>query len=290
MNPNPGTMPPLHPILFEEAVRRALLEDLGRRGDITTDAIVAAGATATARMVVKTGGRIAGIGVAGGVFHVLDPGLRFEALCGDGADVPAGATIAVVRGSARSILSGERTALNFLAHMSGIATATRQYVEAVSGTKAKILDTRKTVPGLRILDKYAVRIGGGTNHRFGLGNCILIKENHIEAAGGIGEAVSRARQAASHTLKIEVEVKNFQELDEALAAGADIIMLDNMSVPEMREAVRKVNGKVPLEASGNVTLATVRQIAETGVDFISSGALTHSVKAADLSLLVSSPG
>jgi len=204
--------------------------------------------------------------------------------------VQRGQVVAELSGPLAGILMAERVALNFFQRMCGIATATRQYVEAVSGTKAKILDTRKTVPGLRILDKYAVRIGGGTNHRFGLGNCILIKENHIEAAGGIGEAVSRARQAASHTLKIEVEVKNFQELDEALAAGADIIMLDNMSVPEMREAVRKVNGKVPLEASGNVTLATVRQIAETGVDFISSGALTHSVKAADLSLLVSSPG
>jgi len=275
--------------MMEPLIRAALAEDIGS-GDVTTASVLTGQEKGHARVVAKSDLVLAGGDIFGAVFLLVDDRIQRTSWLPDGMQVQRGQVVAELSGPLAGILMAERVALNFFQRMCGIATATRQYVEAVSGTKAKILDTRKTVPGLRILDKYAVRIGGGTNHRFGLGNCILIKENHIEAAGGIGEAVSRARQAASHTLKIEVEVKNFQELDEALAAGADIIMLDNMSVPEMREAVRKVNGKVPLEASGNVTLATVRQIAETGVDFISSGALTHSVKAADLSLLVSSPG
>ncbi|OPY11415.1 MAG: putative nicotinate-nucleotide pyrophosphorylase (carboxylating) [Syntrophus sp. PtaU1.Bin005] len=275
--------------MMETLIRAALAEDIGS-GDVTTASVLTGQEKGHARVVAKSDLVVAGGDIFGEVFLLVDDRIQRTSCLPDGMQVQRGQVVAEISGPLAGILMAERVALNFFQRMCGIATATRQYVEAVSGTKAKILDTRKTVPGLRILDKYAVRIGGGTNHRFGLGNCILIKENHIEAAGGIGEAVSRTRQAASHTLKIEVEVKNFQELDEALAAGADIIMLDNMSVADMRKAVRKVNGRVPLEASGNVTLATVRQIAETGVDFISSGALTHSVKAADLSLLVSSQG
>ncbi len=322
MNPNPGTMPPLHPILFEEAVRRALLEDLGRRGDITTDAIVAAGATATARMVVKTGGRIAGIGVAGGVFHVLDPGLRFEALCGDGADVPAGATIAVVRGSARSILSGERTALNFLAHMSGIATATREIVGFFSlpaswlrskntprkgeiprawqsaclhrisfvrepftePYKARVVCTRKTTPGLRTLEKYAVRAGGGFNHRFGLDDAVLIKDNHIVVAGGVAEAINRVRQTTGHMVKVEVEVDSLEQLETALTGDIDAVLLDNMTVEMLCEAVRLVDGRVRTEASGGITPQSAGAVAASGVDLLSMGWLTHSVPALDVSL------
>ncbi len=275
--------------MVESLIRSALAEDIGS-GDVTTASVLTGQEKGQARVVAKSDLVVAGGDLFGEVFLLVDDRIQMKFCLPDGESVQRGQVVAEISGPLAGILIAERVALNFFQRMCGIATATRQYVQAVAGTKAKILDTRKTVPGLRILDKYAVRIGGGTNHRFGLSNCVLIKENHIEAAGGIGEAISRARQAVSHTLKIEVEVKNFQELDEALAARADIIMLDNMSVPDMREAVLKVNGKVPLEASGNVTLATVRQIAETGVDYISSGALTHSVKAADLSLLVSFSG
>ncbi|SEM56056.1 nicotinate-nucleotide pyrophosphorylase [carboxylating] [Syntrophus gentianae] len=280
---------PIPKFMLESLIRSALAEDIGS-GDVTTASVLTGQEKGQARVVAKSDLVVAGGGLFGEVFLLVDDQIQMKSCLPDGESVQRGQVVAEISGPLAGILIAERVALNFFQRMCGIATATRQYVQAVAGTKAKILDTRKTVPGLRILDKYAVRIGGGTNHRFGLSNCVLIKENHIEAAGGIGEAISRARQAASHTLKIEVEVKNFQELDEALAARADIIMLDNMSIPDMREAVLKVNGTVPLEASGNVTLTTVRQIAETGVDYISSGALTHSVKAADLSLLVSSSG
>jgi len=271
--------------MLDALIRNALAEDIGS-GDVTTAAILSGQENGYARVVAKSDLVIAGMDIFSQVFLFVDDRIKVVPCRQDADQVQPKQVVAELSGSLAGILIAERVALNFFQRMCGIATATRQYVEAVAGTKAKILDTRKTVPGLRILDKYAVRIGGGTNHRFGLSNAVLIKDNHIEAAGGIGEAVARARQGASHTLKIEVEVKNFRELNEALQAGVDIIMLDNMSIPEMREAVLHVNGKVPLEASGNVTLATVRQIAETGVDFISIGALTHSVKAADLSLLV----
>ena len=271
--------------MLDALIRNALAEDIGS-GDVTTAAILSGQENGYARVVAKSDLVIAGMDIFGQVFLFVDDRIKVVPCRQDADQVQPKQVVAELSGSLAGILIAERVALNFFQRMCGIATATRQYVEAVAGTKAKILDTRKTVPGLRILDKYAVRIGGGTNHRFGLSNAVLIKDNHIEAAGGIGEAVTRTRQGASHTLKIEVEVKNFRELNEALQAGVDIIMLDNMSIPEMREAVLHVNGKVPLEASGNVTLATVRQIAETGVDFISIGALTHSVKAADLSLLV----
>ncbi|OPY90317.1 MAG: putative nicotinate-nucleotide pyrophosphorylase (carboxylating) [Syntrophus sp. PtaU1.Bin208] len=282
-------MLPVPKYMLENLIRSALAEDIGS-GDVTTASVLTGQEQGQARVVAKSDLVLAGGDLFGEVFLLVDDRIRMTSCLPDGESVQRGQVVAEISGPLAGILIAERVALNFFQRMCGIATATRQYVQAVAGTKAKILDTRKTVPGLRILDKYAVRIGGGTNHRFGLSNCVLIKENHIEAAGGIGEAISRARQAASHTLKIEVEVRNFRELDEALAARADIVMLDNMSIPDMREAVLKVNGKVPLEASGNVTLDTVRQIAETGVDYISSGALTHSVKAADLSLLVGSSG
>lgn len=280
---------PIPKTMLDVLIRSALAEDIGS-GDVTTNAVMSGQETGHARVVAKSELVVAGMNVFREVFLCVDERIEMVPCCQDGQQVPRGQVVAEISGSLSGILMAERVALNFFQRMCGIATATRQYVEAVAGTKVKILDTRKTVPGLRILDKYAVRVGGGTNHRFGLSNAVLIKENHIEAAGGIGEAVARTRQRASHTLKIEVEVKNLSELDEALQAGVDIIMLDNMGLTEMREAVLKVNGKVPLEASGNVTLATVRQIAETGVDFISVGALTHSVKAADLSLLVSHQG
>jgi nicotinate-nucleotide pyrophosphorylase (carboxylating) len=276
---------PIPKHMLDALILSALAEDVGS-GDVTTAAVLSGEENGYARVVAKSELVVAGIDIFRQVFFAVDDRIAIAVCQQDSQQVRKGQVVAEITGSLAGILIAERVALNFFQRMCGIATATRQYVEAVAGTKAKILDTRKTAPGLRILDKYAVRIGGGANHRFGLSNAVLIKDNHIEAAGGIGTAVARVRQRASHTLKIEVEVKNFQELNEAIQAGVDIIMLDNMSVPDMREAVLHVNGRIPLEASGNVTLATVRQIAETGVDFISVGALTHSVKAADLSLLV----
>jgi nicotinate-nucleotide pyrophosphorylase len=276
---------PLPKHMLDALILSALEEDVGS-GDVTTAAVLSGEENGYARVVAKSELVVAGIDIFRQVFFAVDDRIAIAVCQQDSQQVRKGQVVAEITGSLAGILIAERVALNFFQRMCGIATATRQYVEAVAGTKAKILDTRKTAPRLRILDKYAVRIGGGANHRFGLSNAVLIKDNHIEAAGGIGTAVARVRQRASHTLKIEVEVKNFQELNEAIQAGVDIIMLDNMSVPDMREAVLHVNGRIPLEASGNVNLATVRQIAETGVDFISVGALTHSVKAADLSLLV----
>lgn len=280
---------PVPEFFLEALIRTALAEDIGS-GDATTAAVLSGEERGSARVVAKSELVVAGIDLFRRSFLAVDGRIQVAPLCEDGQKVQRGVVVAELAGPLAGILIAERVALNFFQRMCGIATATRQYVEAVTGTGAKILDTRKTAPGLRLLDKYAVRVGGGVNHRFGLSNAVLIKDNHIEAAGGIPEAVARARRNASHTLKIEVEVKNFQELNEALEANVDIIMLDNMAVEEMREAVQHVKGRVPLEASGNVTLANVRQVAETGVNFISVGALTHSVKAADLSLLVENRG
>ncbi|MBM4272820.1 MAG: carboxylating nicotinate-nucleotide diphosphorylase, partial [Deltaproteobacteria bacterium] len=238
------------------------------------------------RAVAKSEIIVAGMDVFKEVFLFVDKRMQFSGCSEDGRLVMRGTSLAEVSGNLGKILTAERVALNFLQRMCGIATFTRQYVEAVRGTGAKILDTRKTVPGLRFLDKYAVTVGGGHNHRFGLYDGVLIKDNHIAAAGGISRALERVRRRISHTLKVEVEAKNLKEVREALRSGADVIMLDNMSVEDMRKAVSLVNGRVPLEASGNVTLANVRQIAETGVDFISIGMLTHSVPAADISLKV----
>ncbi len=268
-----------------EAIRNALNEDIGD-GDITTDSTIPQEALIEARVVSKASGVVSGLDVAAEVFFLIDGRVSLEPLVRDGDEVVCGTLLAVVRGPGRAILSGERVALNFLQRMSGIATATRRYAEALRGTKAVILDTRKTAPGLRFFDKRAVSDGGGRNHRFGLFDGVLIKDNHIAAGGGITKAVAEVRRHDRRKRPIEVEVKNLRELKEVLPLGVDRVLLDNMTAEEMREAVRVAAGRVPLEASGNVSLETVRAIAETGVDFISCGRLTHSVEALDISILV----
>lgn len=272
--------------VLEPLIREALAEDIGP-GDLTTSSILTGEEKGTGCALAKSDLVVAGIDVFIASFRFLDPQAELRESLADGTVAGTGQAIAIVGGSLSALLMAERTALNFLQRMSGISTMTRQFVDAVAGTGAKILDTRKTVPGLRVLDKYAVRAGGGTNHRFALYDGVLVKENHIAAAGGIGNAVQRVRLRVPHTVRLEVEVRNLAELEEALDAGADMVMLDNMDVEAMREAVRRVGGRIPLEASGNVSLANVRSIAETGVDFISVGSLTHSVRAADISLLIS---
>jgi len=263
----------------------ALREDVGA-GDVTCNAVLSGKEKGSAGAIAKSELVVAGGDVFRETFRQVDPNLAFTILAAEGQEVWPGTLLAEISGSLKSILMAERTALNLLQRMCGIATATRAFVRAVAGTEARILDTRKTAPGLRFLDKYAVRIGGGHNHRFALYDGVLIKDNHIAAAGGVMEAVRRARRGVAHTLKIEVEVRNLAELEEALAAGADVIMLDNMGAGDMKTAVAVAAGRVPLEASGNVTLDNVRAIAATGVNFISVGALTHSVRAADISLLI----
>lgn len=266
-------------------IRRALEEDI-RSGDVTTAYALTGDETGKATALAKEDLVVAGMEVFRDVFRLRDPGLSFRTSLKDGDRVPRGTVLAVVQGSLASILTAERVALNLFQRMCGVATLTRQFVDAAAGTNAEILDTRKTVPGLRILDKYAVRVGGGRNHRYGLYDGILIKDNHIEAAGGIGKAVRRVRDRAPLLARIEVEAGTLAEVREALAAGADVIMLDNMPVDAMRKAVALIDGRALVEASGNVTLVTVQAIASTGVDFISSGALTHSVRASDISLKV----
>jgi nicotinate-nucleotide pyrophosphorylase (carboxylating) len=266
-------------------IRRALEEDI-RSGDVTTSAALTGSETGQGTALAKEDLVVAGLDVFREVFRVRDAGLVFETALCEGDRASRGTILATVSGSLPSILTAERVALNLFQRMCGVATLTRQFVDAVAGTKAKILDTRKTMPGLRILDKYSVRTGGGQNHRYGLYDGVLIKDNHIEAAGGIAGAVRRVKAAAPLMVKIEVEVKDLAEVKEALAAGADIIMLDNMPVDGMRQAVQLIGGKALVEASGNVTLSTVKEIAGTGVDFISAGALTHSARAADISLKV----
>lgn len=270
---------------LDDLIRYALKEDI-HTGDLTTQACVPDQRPATARLVAKEPFVLAGLQVAARVFTLLDPAVGFEGLAADGTQLQAGAVIARISGDAASLLQAERVALNLLQRMCGVATLTASYVAAVSGTGARIVDTRKTTPGLRMLEKYAVRVGGGINHRTGLYDGILIKENHIAAAGGISSAVSRARSYIPHTLKIEVETETVEQVQEALSAGADIIMLDNMDCATMRACVELINGKALVEASGGVNLQTVRAIAETGVDIISVGALTHSPKAADISMLL----
>jgi nicotinate-nucleotide pyrophosphorylase (carboxylating) len=283
-----------HPSVLE-LMQIALEEDLTpdahinlriAEGDITSMATVPADSRLRGFIRAKARGIVAGLPVARAVFELVDPTLTFRSALSDGNLVEKGQIIADVQGNGRSVLSGERTALNFLGRLSGIATLTRRYVEVVKGTRAVILDTRKTAPGLRYLDKYAVRMGGGKNHRVGLFDMLLIKDNHISAAGGITQAVNRARELYDAHYPIEVEVKNLTELNEALGLGVDRIMLDNMDLENMRNAVQMTNGRVPLEASGNVGLDNVRQIAETGVDFISSGALTHSAPTLDISMKI----
>ncbi|MFW0859589.1 MAG: carboxylating nicotinate-nucleotide diphosphorylase [Dehalococcoidia bacterium] len=272
---------------IEPIVLHALDEDLGQ-GDITTDALIPPASTARALILVKANGVLAGIEVAEIVFQQVDPSLIFERLAQDGARVQAGSVIGVVTGKAASILKAERVALNFLQRLSGIATETAKYVAAVAGTGVKILDTRKTTPGLRMLEKYAVRVGGGQNHRQNLGDGVLIKDNHLaalRASGvGLGEGVKRARANVPCHLKIEVEVDTMEQAQTALDAGADIVLLDNMGVSDMRRVVKLAQGRALTEASGGITLDNVRAVAETGVDFISIGALTHSVKALDISI------
>jgi len=270
---------------LERFVREALAEDVGS-GDVTSDGVVAQDATAESVILVKRPGVVCGLEAARAVFQTLDPGIRFEPLAADGdriEDVPA--EVARVQGTARALLTGERTALNLLGRLSGIATLTRRYVDAVEGTGAEILDTRKTTPGLRGLEKHAVRCGGGRNHRFGLDDGILIKDNHLRLAGGVRAAVARIR-ATGTDLPVEVEAETIDDVREALASGADIVLLDNMSTDQLREAVVITDGRVKLEASGGVSLETVRAIAETGVDFVSVGALTHSAAALDISMEV----
>lgn len=270
--------------LIEAAVRAALAEDLGDKGDITSAATIPADATAVATFGARKPGVVAGMPFAAAAFRALDPSVVFTPVLNDGDRVEAGGIIAKVEGNARAVLSGERVALNYMGHLSGIATATAELVDAVRHTKAKILDTRKTTPGLRLIEKYAVACGGGVNHRIGLYDAVLIKDNHIAVAGGVAPAIRAARAAVGHTVKVEVEVGTLDELREALGEDPDIIMLDNMSPAIMREAVGIVGGRAVTEASGTVTLATVAQIAETGVDTISSGWITHSAPTLDIGL------
>jgi len=272
---------------IEEVVDHALAEDLGW-GDVTTQAVIPPELQGRASIVAKASGVLAGTEVARMVFHRVDPSLQFDLVIPEGSKVQPGDVIAKVEGRVTSILKAERVALNFLQWLSGIASETRCYVEAIKGLGGRIMDTRKTTPGLRFLEKYAVRVGGGYNHRLHLGNGVLIKDNHLAALRGqgmgLGEVIARAKQKASQNLKVEVEVKTAEEAREAADAGADIVMLDNMSLKEMRRAVELVGGRALLEASGGITLDNVRRVAETGVDFISVGALTHSPKALDISL------
>jgi nicotinate-nucleotide pyrophosphorylase (carboxylating) len=277
------TIPALPPELIAAAVDAALREDLGAAGDITSAATIPASATAIATFGARQPGVLAGLPFAAAAFRAIDPTVRFEALMADGQPIASGDILARVSGNARAILSAERVALNYLTHLSGIATATARLVERVLHTKARILDTRKTTPGLRLIEKYAVACGGGQNHRIGLYDAILIKDNHIAVAGGVGEAIRRAR-AHAPGVKLEIEVGSLAELDEALAERPDIILLDNMPVETMRTAVDRVAGRALLEASGNITLATVQAVAETGVDYISSGAITHSAPALDIGM------
>lgn len=269
---------------IERIIRTALREDIGS-GDITTLATVAASTTARAELVAKQDFVLCGIDVARQVFAALSADVSFEALKADGCAIEQGEVLAWIKGDARTLLQGERVALNLLQRMSGVATLTAAYVAAVADSGAVIVDTRKTTPGLRVLDKYAVRCGGGKNHRTSLYDGVLIKENHIAAAGGIAAAVAAARAYVPHTLKIEVETETLDDVAEALKAGADIIMLDNMKLVTMQQAVAMIDGAALTEASGGVTLDTVAEIAATGVDFISVGALTHSSRAVDISML-----
>ena len=271
-------------LIIEPVVRAALAEDLGRAGDVTAMACIEPDAQLSVAFAARKPGVAAGVACARLALAALDPEARFETLVADGEPLSAGTLLARAQGNARAILSAERTGLNLLGRLCGVATLTRAYVEAVAGTEARIVDTRKTTPGLRHLEKYAVRCGGGVNHRFGLDDAILIKDNHIAACGGVAEAVRRARGFAGHLMKVEVEVDSLDQLEDALRHGPDVVMLDNFSLDDLRAAVAAARGRAVLEASGGVNLDTVRAIAETGVDVISVGALTHSAAALDIGL------
>jgi nicotinate-nucleotide pyrophosphorylase (carboxylating) len=275
-------------LLIEPIVRAALIEDLGRAGDITTEVIVPRDAVAEAEIVTRQPGVLAGLDAALLAFELLDPGVRIERLRTDGARISRGEIVARITGTAWGVLGAERTALNFLCRMSGVATATRALADAIAGSKAKIICTRKTTPGLRALEKEAVRLGGGANHRFGLDDAMLIKDNHIVIAGGVRPALERARRHAGHLVKIELEVDTLDQLAEALEVRVDAVLLDNMTPETMRRAVAMVDGRAVTEASGRITLETAPVIAATGVDLISSGWITHSAPILDLGLDIAS--
>jgi nicotinate-nucleotide pyrophosphorylase (carboxylating) len=278
------SLPAMPYILIEPLVRMALLEDIGRAGDLTTDAIVPVGRLATTLVVARQQGIVAGLDLARLAFQLIDPAIEMRVTHDDGAAVEPGDVIATLSGPARGILTAERVALNFLCRLSGIATATASVVAAVQNYKAKIVCTRKTTPGLRAIEKYAVRVGGGSNHRFGLDDAVLIKDNHVAIAGGVAEALKRAKNSVGHLVKIELEVDTLDQLREALGQGVDAVLLDNMDPDTLREAVSMVRGRAVTEASGRITPATAPSIASTGVDLISIGWLTHSVGILDIGL------
>ena len=275
---------PLPSVLIEPIVRAALLEDLGRAGDITTDAVVPSDVRAKVSLAARQAGVVAGLDLALMAFHLIDPAITASVIRGDGSHVAPGETIATLEGPARGLLTAERVALNFLCHMSGIATATAGVVKAVRGTKARVIDIRKTLPGLRAVQKYAIRAGGGANHRFGLDDGVLIKDNHIAVAGGIQAAIERARVAIGHMIKVEIEVDTLEQLAEALKFRIDAVLLDNMDPEELRRAVTLVDGRAITEASGGITPATAPALAATGVDLLSMGWLTQSARALDIGL------
>ena len=274
----------LPPFMIEDAVKRALAEDLGQAGDITSAACIPVAAESRATLSARRAGVIAGVELALAAFRLVDRDIEAKVISADGARVEDGDAVMRVEGPARGILTAERVALNFLGRLSGVASLTALYVDAVAGTRAKIVCTRKTTPGLRAFEKYAVRCGGGANHRFGLGDAVMIKDNHIVAAGGVAEALKAAKAAVGHMTAIEIEVDSLEQMEEALEHGARIILLDNMTIDDLRLAVTLNKGRAALEASGGVTLDNVRAIAQTGVDVISSGAITHSAPSLDLGL------
>ena len=288
MDPQPDSLPAI-PLGVPQAevdriITTALAEDLALAGDLTTESIFAPGDRAEARVVARQAGRIAGAAIACRVFGLLDPAVAVATAIDDGADANRGDVIATVSGPTRAILTGERVCLNLLGHMCGIATATRDAVALVGDSGVRIVDTRKTTPGLRAIEKYAVRCGGGSNHRFGLHDTVMIKDNHIAAAGSITGALDRVKASVGHTVKVEVEVDEIHQIPEALAAGADIILLDNMDPEQLREAVALINGAALTEASGGITAATIAAVAGSGVDVISMGALTHSAPRLDVAM------
>ncbi|ATH13735.1 nicotinate-nucleotide pyrophosphorylase [Delftia sp. K82] len=277
-------VPPLPDLMLEPLVRSALLEDLGRAGDLTTDAIVPADAQAELRLVARQEGVLAGLDMARLAFRALDAQSRFEPVLRDGSELAPGQEIARIHGSARAILTAERVALNYLCHLSGVATATASIARAIADTGARVTCTRKTMPGLRALQKYAVRVGGGSNHRFGLDDAVLIKDNHIALAGGVAEALARARAGVGHMVQIQLEVDTLEQLEVALSLGVEVVLLDNMDLDTLRMAVSMARGRAVTEASGRITPETARAVAETGVDQIAVGWITHSARVLDIGL------
>lgn len=282
-----GLPPALSPLLVDRTVRAALEEDLGRAGDITSQATIGPEVTAMAVLSTRQQGVVAGMPLIVAAFEAMDPEIVVTKEVSDGEDITGGQVLARVSGNARAILSAERVALNFLMHLSGIATLTSGFAARIAGTDAKICCTRKTIPGLRALEKYAVRCGGGSNHRFGLDDAVLIKDNHIAISGGVAKAIEASKAFSGHLVRIEVEVDTLTQLEEALGAGPDVVLLDNMTLQQLREAVRLNKGRVKLEASGNVDLSTVGAIAETGVDYISTSKITMAAPTLDIGLDIS---